>query len=210
MTAAVGASASVAPAALVVPTAAPAAAPAASRVDLGEELLRVVSDRTGYPVDMLGLDLKEDVVAECAALAERLGAEGLRFAVGDIAGADAADRADLVVSLHACDSATDAALAKAVEWEAEVILAVPCCQHELLSQLDNATLAPLLRHGVLRERFAAEVTDAARAQLLGLAELTVYVAGGSPTRLPDLTLEDARRLAADLGHLAATAAALDW
>jgi Methyltransferase domain len=138
-------------------------------------LHHLLVERHGRRVDMLGLDLKEDIVAECAALADRLGAEGLRFAVGDIAGADEFERADLVVSLHACDTATDAALAKAVEWEAEVILAVPCCQHELLSQLDNATLAPLLRHGVLRERFAAEVTDAARAQLLGLAGYDVQL-----------------------------------
>lgn len=138
-------------------------------------LHHLLVERHRRTVDMLGLDLKEDVVAECAALADRLGAEGLRFAVGDIAGADELERVDLVVSLHACDTATDAALAKAVEWEAEVILAVPCCQHELFSQLDNATLAPLLRHGVLRERFAAEVTDAARAQLLGLAGYDVQL-----------------------------------
>jgi SAM-dependent methyltransferase len=138
-------------------------------------LHHLLVERHGRTVDMLGLDLKDDVVAACAALADRLGAEGLRFAVGDIARAEGLEHADLVVSLHACDTATDAALAKAVEWEAEVILAVPCCQHELLSQLDNATLAPLLRHGVLRERFAAEVTDAARAQLLGLAGYDVQL-----------------------------------
>ncbi|MGE5691993.1 MAG: class I SAM-dependent methyltransferase [Pseudomonadota bacterium] len=129
----------------------------------------------GRRVELLGLDLKPDVVAECAALAERLGAEGLRFEVGDIADADRADGVDLVVSLHACDTATDAALAKAVEWGAEVILAVPCCQHELLPQIDDATLAPLLRHGLLKERFAAEVTDAVRAQLLGLAGYDVQL-----------------------------------
>ena len=138
-------------------------------------LHHLLVERHGRRVEMLGLDLKEDVVAECETLARRLGAGGLRFAVGDIAGTDAFDRADLVVSLHACDTATDAALAKAVEWEAEVILAVPCCQHELLPQLDNATLAPLLRHGLLRERFAAEVTDAVRAQLLGLAGYDVQL-----------------------------------
>ena len=74
---------------------------------------------------------------------------------------------DLVVSLHACDTATDAALDRAVRAGARVILAVPCCQHELLGQLDSDALEPLLRHGTLRERFAAEVTDAARARLLG-------------------------------------------
>ena len=129
----------------------------------------------GRRVDLLGLDLKPEVVAECSALAERLGAEGLRFELGDIADADRAGGIDLVVSLHACDTATDAALAKAVEWGAEVILAVPCCQHELLPQIDDATLAPLLRHGLLKERFAAEVTDAVRAQLLGIAGYDVQL-----------------------------------
>ena len=122
----------------------------------------------GREVELVGLDLKEDVVSSCERLARRLGAEGLRFEVGDIAGHRGLDRADLVVSLHACDTATDAALERAVRWEADVVLAVPCCQHELLGQLRNRELVPLLQHGVLKERFAAEVTDAARAQLMTL------------------------------------------
>ena len=122
----------------------------------------------GREVEIVGLDLKEDVIARCAALAERLGAEGLSFRVGDIATAKDVERADLVVSLHACDTATDVALERAVRAGAGVILAVPCCQHELAPQLGSETLAPLLRHGLLRERFAADVTDAVRAQLLGL------------------------------------------
>jgi SAM-dependent methyltransferase len=127
-------------------------------------LLTAVHGRTA---DVVGLDLKEDVVADCEQLARRIGADGLRFEVGDIAGYEALDGVDLVVSLHACDTATDAALDRAVRAGAKVILAVPCCQHELMPQLRNGALAPLLRHGTLRERFAAEVTDAARAQLLG-------------------------------------------
>jgi hypothetical protein len=119
----------------------------------------------GRDVDVVGLDLKEDVVATCEALARRLGADGLRFEVGDIADYRG-DQPDLVVSLHACDTATDAALERGVRWEAPVILAVPCCQHELSPQLESAALAPLLSRGLLRERFAADVTDAARAQLL--------------------------------------------
>ena len=119
----------------------------------------------GRQVDLVGLDLKEDVVATCETLARRLGTGGLRFEIGDIAGYPG-DRGDLVVSLHACDTATDAALERAVRWNAQVILAVPCCQHELSPQLENTALAPLLSRGLLRERFAADVTDAARAQLL--------------------------------------------
>jgi len=128
----------------------------------------------GREADVLGLDLKENVVAECDALARRLDARGLRFELGDIAEADLTG-VDLVVSLHACDTATDVALERAVRAGAEVILSVPCCQHELLGQLSNETLRPLLRHGTLRERFAAEVTDAARARLLELAGYDVQV-----------------------------------
>jgi hypothetical protein len=128
----------------------------------------------GREVDLLGLDLKREVVEECETLARRLGADGLRFELGDIADADLSG-VDLVVSLHACDTATDAALERAVRAEAQVILAVPCCQHELLGQLSNDLLRPLLRHGTLKERFVAEVTDAARARLLELAGYDVQV-----------------------------------
>jgi hypothetical protein len=128
----------------------------------------------GREVDVLGLDVKPNVVAECEELARRLGTEGLRFEVGDIAEADLTD-VDLVVSLHACDTATDVALDRAIRAGAEVILSVPCCQHELLGQLENETLRPLLRYGTLRERFVAEVTDAARARLLELAGYDVQV-----------------------------------
>ena len=120
----------------------------------------------GRDVDLVGLDLKDDVVATCNALAEKLGSEGLRFEVGDIAGYGGVDGADLVVSLHACDTATDAAIERAVRWNAPVILAGPCCQHELLAQVQSASLAPLIDRGLLRARFASDVTDAARAQLL--------------------------------------------
>jgi SAM-dependent methyltransferase len=119
----------------------------------------------GLDVHIVGLDLKEDVIERCRALAQRLGYERLRFEVGDI-GLYEGEAADVVVSLHACDTATDAALARAVRWGAEVILAVPCCQHELYDQISDESLEPLLSHGILRERFAALATDAARAQLL--------------------------------------------
>ena len=175
-------------------------------------LLTVVHDRRS---DIVGLDLKPEVVADCEALARRLGAEGLRFEVGDIAGYDALTGVDLVVSLHACDTATDAALDRAVRAGARVILAVPCCQHELLPQLDNAALGPLLRHGTLRERFAAEVTDAARAQLLGAVGYDVQVvefvelehtaknvllrAVSRPGRDTEKALAEYRSFAAELG-----------
>ncbi|MBA3476361.1 MAG: SAM-dependent methyltransferase [Actinobacteria bacterium] len=123
----------------------------------------------GREVELVGLDLKEDVIAACSALAKQSGAAGLRFELGDIAGFDARQDVDLVVSLHACDTATDETLAQAVRWAADAILAVPCCQKEAYRQLESSLLAPLLRHGLAKERFASLVTDALRAQLLELA-----------------------------------------
>jgi SAM-dependent methyltransferase len=128
-------------------------------------LYHLLAVERALEVEIVGLDLKEDVIDRCRALAATLGYERLTFAVGDISLYDGA-RADVVVSLHACDTATDAALARAVRWQAEVILAAPCCQHELLGQVRDDDLAPLLEHGILRERFASLVTDAARAELL--------------------------------------------
>jgi hypothetical protein len=128
-------------------------------------LYHLLAVERGADVEVVGLDLKEDVIERCRSLAERLGYDRLRFEVGDIALFEG-EPADVVVSLHACDTATDAALERAVRWRAEVILAVPCCQHELAGQLEVEELAPLLAHGILRERFAALATDAARAQLL--------------------------------------------
>jgi SAM-dependent methyltransferase len=129
----------------------------------------LLTELRGREVEIVGLDLKEDVIAACAALAERSGAVGLRFDRGDIAGYEAGGEVDLVVSLHACDTATDEALAQAVRWDADAILAVPCCQKEAYRQLESSLLAPLLRHGLAKERFAALVTDTLRAQLLELA-----------------------------------------
>jgi len=123
----------------------------------------------GREVEIVGLDLKRDVIEACSALAERSGLAGLRFELGEIGDFDARAEVDLVVSLHACDTATDDALAQAVRWRASVILAVPCCHKEAYGQIRSDQLAPLLRHGLARERFAALATDALRAQLLELA-----------------------------------------
>ena len=117
-------------------------------------------------VQIIGLDLKEDVVAFCNEMALRLGFEHLRFYAEDIRDFKADDRVDVVVSLHACDVATDYALAQAVQWGAQVILAVPCCQHEVLGQLEQTKEPVLLEHGILKERVAALLTDAARGKLL--------------------------------------------
>ena len=118
------------------------------------------------PLRVTGLDLKEDVIAHCNALAQEFGYETLRFQAGDVADYEEDGPVDLVISLHACDTATDYALAKAVEWKAGVILSVPCCQHELNRQIKNEILQPVLRYGILKERMAALVTDGLRASLL--------------------------------------------
>ncbi len=120
----------------------------------------------GYQVHIIGLDLKEDVIAHCRELAEKYGYEGLEFFVGDIATYRDAAQVDMVVTLHACDTATDFALDKAIRLNAKVILSVPCCQHELNGQMENELLAPLFSYGLIKERMAALVTDALRAQIL--------------------------------------------
>lgn len=117
-------------------------------------------------LNVVGLDLKADVIEHCSGLARKLRYDDLRFLVGDIADYDELNAVDMVVTLHACDTATDAALEKAVRWGASVILSVPCCQHELFNQVQSEVLQPLLGHGILKERFSALATDAIRAKLL--------------------------------------------
>ncbi len=144
----------------------------------------------GYDIRIIGLDLKEEVIAHCAALAEKYSYDKLTFLKGDIADYDGVDEVDMVVTLHACDTATDYALAKAVGWGAKVILSVPCCQHELNGQMNGRLgrlcdgedeqgnssrqqvlsgaeyLGPVMDYGLLKERFAALVTDGLRAKYL--------------------------------------------
>ena len=120
----------------------------------------------GYPVRITGLDLKEDVIRHCNELAVKYGYDKLEFLCGDIAYYDGCSQVDMVVTLHACDTATDYALAKAVGWGAKVILSVPCCQHELNKQMKNDLLSPVLHYGILEERMAALMTDGLRAQIL--------------------------------------------
>lgn len=119
-----------------------------------------------YDIRVTGLDLKKDVIESCQALADKFGYDGLKFLVGDISTYEGAEQVDMVVTLHACDTATDYALAKAVGWNAKVILSVPCCQHELNRQMNCPALAPVLKYGIIKERMAALMTDAIRANLL--------------------------------------------
>lgn len=128
------------------------------------------------PVEIVGIDRKGEVIAACQVLAQELGYDTLHFFHGDIAEfSPGSEAVDMVISLHACDIATDIALERAVAWHAKAILVAPCCQHELRCHVDNKLLAPLLSHNVLRERFAALLTDAVRAELLEAVGYSVQI-----------------------------------
>lgn len=119
-----------------------------------------------YEIEVTGLDLKEDVIDLCNRLAQDYHYEHLHFEKGDISTYEGADAVDMVVTLHACDTATDYALEKAVRWGAKVIMAVPCCQHEVNRQISCPEMSQMLKYGLIKERFSALVTDAVRANLL--------------------------------------------
>ncbi len=129
----------------------------------------------GIDAQITGLDLKSDVVAHCNALAEKIGFGGLTFRVTDVQDWHVADAAYMVVSLHACDTSTDYALAWALNSNARFILSVPCCQHELFRQVKSDVLRPMLKHGLIRERMASLITDSARANLVEAAGYSVQL-----------------------------------
>ncbi|HAE91274.1 MAG TPA: SAM-dependent methyltransferase [Tissierella sp.] len=120
----------------------------------------------GLDVNIIGLDLKQDVIEFCNEVAMDLNYERLKFIHGDIKDYDGFNKVNMVVTLHACDIATDAALVKAINWEAEAILSVPCCQHEFYDKIKNPVLEPMLSHGIIKEKLASLVTDSLRANIL--------------------------------------------
>jgi SAM-dependent methyltransferase len=129
-------------------------------------LYHYVTSHFPYAPLITGLDLKEEVIDFCRNITEALHYDTLSFLRGDIASYEPEDKVHMVVTLHACDTATDEALLKALKWDCDVILSVPCCQHELLTQIEHADLKPILKYGILKEKMNALVTDSLRALLL--------------------------------------------
>ena len=117
-------------------------------------------------VKITGLDLKEEVIEFCNETAKKLNYENLVFTYGDIRDFEYKNKVDMIVTLHACDTATDAALVKAIAWNCDIILSVPCCQHEFFNKIKNDNLNPMLKHGLIKERMSSLVTDSLRSLFL--------------------------------------------
>jgi len=117
-------------------------------------------------VKIIGLDLKEEVINYCNEISGKLNYDNLKFIYGDIRNFDYKNNIDMIVTLHACDTATDASLVKAIKWNADIILSVPCCQHEFYDKIKNIELEPMLKHGLIKERVSSLVTDSLRGLFL--------------------------------------------
>lgn len=132
-------------------------------------------DILNLDVNIVGLDLKKDVILFCNKVAKDLNYDKLEFIHGDIENLEGARDVDMVVTLHACDTATDAALVKAISWDTKVILSVPCCQHEFYDKIESSILEPMLKHGIIKEKLSSLVTDSLRANILEIAGYQVQL-----------------------------------
>lgn len=138
-------------------------------------LYHYLVEKLELDVNIVGLDLKQDVINFCNKVANELGYHKLKFIHGDIKGYEEFDSVDMVVTLHACDTATDDALVKAVNWEADVILSVPCCQHELFNKIQNPLMEPMLKHGIIKEKLSSLITDSIRGNILEIMGYSVQM-----------------------------------
>ena len=129
----------------------------------------------GREAYITGLDLKEDVIDYCNKVAKELNYDTLEFQKGDIKNYSRTQDVDMVIMLHACDNATDEGIVQSIRFNAKIIIAVPCCQHEFFSQLKNDSLKPMMQHGIIKERLSALVTDSLRAQILKAVGFEVSV-----------------------------------
>lgn len=125
-----------------------------------------INEVLGVEAEITGIDLKKDVVEFCNDTAKKLEYKNLKFLWGDIKTFTEFEGIDMIVTLHACDIATDMAIAHGIKWKSRIIMVVPCCQHEIFTQIKNDSMSPLLKHGILKERISSLVTDAARGNLL--------------------------------------------
>lgn len=125
-----------------------------------------ITEVLGIKAEITGIDLKKDVVEFCQNTAKKLGYTNLQFLWGDIKSFTKFEGIDMIVTLHACDIATDMAIAQGIKWNSKIIMVVPCCQHEIFTQIKNEQMSPILKHGILKERVSSLVTDAARGVLM--------------------------------------------
>ena len=125
-----------------------------------------INEVLGVEAEITGIDLKKDVVEFCNDTAKKLEYKNLKFLWGDIKTFTEFEGIDMIVTLHACDIATDMAIAHGIKWKSRIIMVVPCCQHEIFTQIKSESMSPLLKHGILKERISSLVTDAARGNLL--------------------------------------------
>ncbi|ONI45263.1 SAM-dependent methyltransferase [Candidatus Epulonipiscium fishelsonii] len=152
-----------------------------SIVDLGSgksyltfAVYHYITNICGKETKIIGVDLKTDVIEFCNELAKKLNYNNLEFIAGDINNFDM-ENVDIVISLHACNTATDAVLFKAIKWQSKAILAVPCCHNECYTQIKNELLFPILQYGILKEKIASFITDGLRAKLLECIGYNVVV-----------------------------------